>query len=266
MGLWKWLFGKRRQQGRDEATAHVLAAASVGYLTREYAHLTKSEAVRAMTREAWLTCSDPLAMLRFLHGSASGRKFRLFATACARDDFANGMAPGSECPPELLPQYHAAIEVAEAFADGGPALPRGYIVHWAASPTTDEDVAHSALGIDPNVGLWTTPLETTVPAIISSYRTRPAHYLRDIFGSVFQPGAFSPALMTWQEGLVVRLAQGAYDERLLPAGTLDDARLAVLADALEEAGCTDGEVLGHLRSPGPHVRGCWAVDWALGKA
>jgi hypothetical protein len=65
---------------------------------------------------------------------------------------------------------------------------------------------------------------------------------------------------------VVRLAQAAYDDRHLPAGTLDNGRLAILADALEEAGCTDADVLGHLRGPGPHVRGCWAVDLLLGKA
>jgi hypothetical protein len=44
------------------------------------------------------------------------------------------------------------------------------------------------------------------------------------------------------------------------------ARGALLADALEDAGCTDAELLGHLRSPGPHVRGCWAVDLVLGKS
>jgi hypothetical protein len=41
--------------------------------------------------------------------------------------------------------------------------------------------------------------------------------------------------------------------------------LPILADALEDAGCTDADLLGHLRSPGPHVRGCWAVDLVLGK-
>jgi hypothetical protein len=38
-----------------------------------------------------------------------------------------------------------------------------------------------------------------------------------------------------------------------------------LADALEDAGCTDADILSHLRSPGPHVRGCWALDLLLGK-
>ena len=62
------------------------------------------------------------------------------------------------------------------------------------------------------------------------------------------------------------MAQAIYDERELPSGHLDAARLAVLADMLEEAGCTDPELLGHLRGPGPHVLGCWALDAVLGKS
>jgi len=66
-------------------------------------------------------------------------------------------------------------------------------------------------------------------------------------------------------GLGGRLAQAAYDQRELPSGTLDPARFAVLADALDEVGCADADILGHLRGPGPHVRGCWALDLCLGK-
>jgi hypothetical protein len=88
------------------------------------------------------------------------------------------------------------------------------------------------------------------------------HLLRDIFNP-FRPVTVSPA---WQTSQAVALAQAAYEQRELPAGDLDVARLAVLADALEDAGCTSEDVLGHLRGPGPHVRGCWAVDLVLGKS
>jgi len=70
---------------------------------------------------------------------------------------------------------------------------------------------------------------------------------------------------TWLTPTVLSLAQAAYDNRNLPSGTLDNARLAVLADALEDAGCSQEEVLNHCRQPGPHVRGCWVVDLLLGK-
>ena len=48
---------------------------------------------------------------------------------------------------------------------------------------------------------------------------------------------------------------------------LDNAtdRYPILADALEEAGCTNADVLFHCRQPGEHVRGCWVVDLILGK-
>jgi hypothetical protein len=51
----------------------------------------------------------------------------------------------------------------------------------------------------------------------------------------------------------------------VPEGRLDPDCLAVLANALEEAGATDPSLLNHLRLPGLHVRGCWAIDWVLGK-
>jgi hypothetical protein len=69
----------------------------------------------------------------------------------------------------------------------------------------------------------------------------------------------------WQTRTVASLAQAAYDERSMPNGHLDAVRLAILADAIQEAGCTDESILTHLRSPGPHVRGCWAVELLLGK-
>jgi hypothetical protein len=66
--------------------------------------------------------------------------------------------------------------------------------------------------------------------------------------------------------LVKGLAEAAYEERVMPAGTLDPARLSILADALEDAGCTENELLGHLRGPGPHMRGCFVLDLLLGKS
>src|SRR5262245_22359662 len=86
--------------------------------------------------------------------------------------------------------------------------------------------------------------------------------LRDIFGNAYRLLSLNPA---WLTPAVRSLATAAYDERILPSGELDTGRLAVLADALEEAGCTDTAILSHLRGPGPHVRGCWAVDLILGK-
>jgi hypothetical protein len=89
---------------------------------------------------------------------------------------------------------------------------------------------------------------------------------RCVFGNPFRPvPVIAPAWLQWRDGTVRKLAESAYTERTLPQGTLEPARLTVLADALEDAGYMDTELLGHLRLPGQHVRGCWAVDLLLGR-
>jgi hypothetical protein len=79
--------------------------------------------------------------------------------------------------------------------------------------------------------------------------------IRDIFGNPFRPVAFDPR---WRTADAVGLARGINEDRAFD-------RLPLLADALMDAGCADEQVLGHCRSDGPHVRGCWVVDLVLGK-
>ncbi len=78
--------------------------------------------------------------------------------------------------------------------------------------------------------------------------------LRGIFGNPFRPIGLAACHQT---PTIVSLARSAYDERQLPSCELDYHRLAVLADALEETGAP-GELVAHLRGPGPHVRGCFS--------
>jgi hypothetical protein len=92
-----------------------------------------------------------------------------------------------------------------------------------------------------------------------------AGYLRDIFGNPFRPVRIEPAWLSWNGGAVVGLARAAYDERTVPPGHLDAGRVGMLADALEDAGCADAAILGHLRGPAPRWRGCWVVDALLGR-
>jgi hypothetical protein len=88
--------------------------------------------------------------------------------------------------------------------------------------------------------------------------------LRDIVANPFCLAKLGPSVLQWNAGTVKRLAEEAYQERLLPSGHLDPQRLGVLADALEEAGA-DAELVGHLRGPGPHYRGCWCIDLLTGR-
>jgi hypothetical protein len=84
--------------------------------------------------------------------------------------------------------------------------------------------------------------------------------LECVFSNPFRPVSLDP---TWRTPTVLSLATAAYEERILPSGHLEADRLAILGDALEDAGCTNAEVLAHLRGPGPHVRGCWVLDLLL---
>jgi hypothetical protein len=82
-----------------------------------------------------------------------------------------------------------------------------------------------------------------------------AELCRDIFGNPFRPITVDPS---WLTSPVARMAQAMYDERAFE-------RMPILADALEDVGCTDEAMLTHCRQPGVHVRGCWVVDLLLAK-
>ena len=87
------------------------------------------------------------------------------------------------------------------------------------------------------------------------YNAKRADLLRDIFGNPFRPVAFDPA---WRTSTALAIANGIYDDRAFD-------RLPILADAIQDAGCENEDILSHLRSDGPHVKGCWALDLVLGK-
>jgi hypothetical protein len=84
---------------------------------------------------------------------------------------------------------------------------------------------------------------------------RQCDLVRCIFGNPFRVVHLDPAWLTPQ---ALAVAGTAYVEDSWDG-------LPLLADALEEAGCSDAAILSHLRGPGPHFRGCWVVDLLLGK-
>jgi hypothetical protein len=100
------------------------------------------------------------------------------------------------------------------------------------------------------------PLKQCLPAARDAEKCR---LLRCIFGNPYRPAlAVDPSWLAWNGGTVAKLAAAIYDERRL----ID---LPILADALEDAGCTDAAILGHCREAGEHVRGCWVVDLLTGR-
>jgi hypothetical protein len=137
-----------------------------------------------------------------------------------------------------------------AAARPGSAKPRTHF-YFAASPTQPyrDDCALS--------------LSCAAVCGVPQAMRRQADLLRDVLGPR-RPLAVKPAWLRWDGGAVLALAEAAYRRRMLPLGTLDPDALAVLADVLEEAG-GDAGMVAHLRWPGPHVAGCWAVDALTGR-
>jgi hypothetical protein len=219
-----------------------------------------------VTEAEWLACNDPTPMLKFLRPQPSERKLRLFACGCCRQVWKS----------LTLQPVRKALETAELYADGSATdeeLAAAYsaavsALHRALERRAGDAAYHPklhrmALAVDAAQG---SPFQAGQLGGVGKYESLKAvspALLRCVVGNPFRPVTISPTCLTPQ---VLALAKVAYDEREMPAGTLDASRLAVLADALEEAGCTDADLLGHLRGPGPHVRGCWAVDLLLGKS
>jgi hypothetical protein len=221
-----------------------------------------------MKEKQWLASEEPFSMLDFLYGKASDRKLRLFACACCRKVWHS--LTDRRC--------RAAVEQAERDADGQASkrslTPLRVEARKAARCLNISSwrrrafhACLNAVGDGPAAVAAGDAAQNAYGAAMcgdGDYRAawkKQAALLHDLFRP-FRRITLSPA---WGTPQVVALAQAAYEYRELPAGTLEATRLAVLADALEDAGCDQADLLGHLRGPGPHVRGCWAVDLLLGK-
>ncbi|MGE3805129.1 MAG: hypothetical protein AB7K24_10695 [Gemmataceae bacterium] len=241
-----------------------------------------------MTKNDWLFSSDPLEMLYQFGGEISSRKARLFACACYRRTricqqtqlYRNAVVFAERCA-EIPPRTdeHSESDDDTPEDDGlllDPPKPAEYLntdetdeqlpfavcvlrseSHLAAREAALEAIEDAGARVNFMSGLWHSARESEAAELAS--------LLRDIVGLPGAILAVDPDWLAWQDQTVVRLARAAYDDRELPSGHLDPNRLAVLADALEEAGCTNDDILGHLRTPGPHVRGCWVVDSLLSK-
>jgi hypothetical protein len=227
-----------------------------------------------MTEAEWLASTEPGPMLEFLRDRASERQLRLLTCGFAR-----------HIPAEyLIEEIVTCFRHAEAFADG--TLPLEVLNAFRDTRTisfqqneflyytqricnlvlsTKKLVWQSAqeqsaltvrLRIEKVLGRYQPEQKESWQMATRSERLLITALIRDLFGSqLFRPAYIEPA---WLTTTVVGLAEGVYADRAFD-------RLPILADALEEAGCDDADILAHCRGDGPHVRGCWVVDLLLGK-
>jgi hypothetical protein len=235
----------------------------------------------SMTEQEWQVSSDPGAMLMVVRPElelpggvgftlpkgirrASARKLRLFACACCRavwDD----------------PRSRQAVLVAERYADGlatEEELRSARVGAFDVGPSWPNCIAWECTRLDepcnPCRPAWSVPPE---------HHAAQAALLREVVGNPFRPAVSETKVWPgrWLYNPAVQsIAQRIYDDR-------DWDALGILADALEDAGCPQDEtyqdakggplpdfripnsLLAHLRSPGPHARGCWVADLLLGK-
>jgi len=209
-----------------------------------------------MTEAEWFACSDPAPMFRLVEESASRRQLRLFAVACCRSIW------------HLIIHEEArtVIEAAERYADrptremqlwSGP----GHFLpdHWPDNPATRAawETAYAVAQVSASRAR-----ACAVDAVRASAGSgerlaewrRQSALIRCLFGTPFRRRDIN---LAWVTPTIKRMAELAYEER-----KFDD--LPILADALEEAGCDNADILNHCRQPGEHARGCWVLDLILG--
>jgi hypothetical protein len=243
-----------------------------------------------MTEQEWLNCTDPTRMLDFLSFRCKAnatakerdeRKLRLFSVACCYGvwdwmpdqrsrmgvETAEKQADGLVSEQELQVARNEAGEVNDFFVGKATYLSESARAAWYALNDPYfmwvSDVVRSAVrfSVSDQVDGYRFSLDTDseeVRAATLRENARQLGLLRDIYGDPFYPAQVDPVWLAWQGGTIPDLAQTIYDCRAFD-------RLPMLADALDDAGCTSLDFQVHCREPGPHVRGCWVLDLLLNK-
>ncbi|QJW97303.1 hypothetical protein [Frigoriglobus tundricola] len=259
-----------------------------------------------MTETEWLACADPTLMLEFLKGRASDRKLRLFICACCRriwplltdqrsrhavdvgENFADGLATDEErsdaeggatqasgeawacvpgvktpvggsngediCPSEYHPSLLRAAATQTAYFTVYCLNARPWekfrAIHLASRTCRSAAGTITLTGQD-----WAEKKNTGQHYSIEEFQ-RQSFMLLDVFGNPFRSVAVEPS---WRTSTVLSFASQMYDSR-------NFSLMPILADALQDAGCDNPDILNHCRQSGEHVRGCWMVDLIMGKS
>jgi hypothetical protein len=233
-----------------------------------------------MDESQWLTGSVPSRMMRHLRESPGAgvelrswfahpsygtlpRKWRLFLAACCRRVWP--LLGSGNGPAQRL------IEFAEGFADAPPTEEsRQRVLAWFGNGKISTQYGRLIWGLTAPLAAAAGELRNIAGqharqtekadkwkgerAALDAERLAQCALIRDLFGNPFRPVAFDPV---WRSDTVVCLARAMYESR-------DFGSLPILADALEDTGCTDTAVLSHLRGPGPHIQGCWVLELCSG--
>jgi len=221
---------------------------------------------KRLTEAEWVASRSSYLMLPSIRRTIVNdpRKGRLFAVACCYRIWHLLADQGSR----------AAVETSELYADGRATWDQLRAAHdEAGSAHADAFQSKGKVGASAE---WAAQFSASPTAWFAATRASmfaylaagdrglkeapeqavQARLLRCIFGPLpFRPVSLDASCVTPP---ITELAQSIYDERTFE-------RMPKLADTLEQAGCTNVDVLNHCRCTGPHVRGCWVLDLLLAK-
>jgi hypothetical protein len=228
-----------------------------------------------MTEQQWWnaeTVEDLENMIVLVQDKTSSRKLQLFGCACCRRIWHLFKSAPCRDAVELMERYAEGAKVRGQIKTLQKELEREAPFVSERKSCLENQVTRAAFWVlcpadSAAWGSWEAARscaqaidasrldEITIKGDADERRGQAA-LVRDIFGNPFRPIAVDPA---WSTANVTGLAQSIYTDRAFD-------RLLILADALEDAGCDNADILNHCRQPGEHVRGCWVVDLVLGKS
>jgi hypothetical protein len=218
-----------------------------------------------MTEEEWLAGTGPYELLKH-RMTRDERKRRLLDCACVRrvlhflvdtryldavsaaEDFADGKLTWNEMKGTARRKANASLRELR------PRVRTHYsrYASEAAVATTNRQAKNEGMLLAAStMGYTTNDYKTNLEREMAEQ----VKLVHDIFGNPFRPISFNPS---WRTSTVLTLARHMYDSR-------DFTAMPILADALQDAGCDNEDILNHCRQPGEHVRGCFVVDLVLEK-
>ncbi|MGF1580780.1 MAG: hypothetical protein ACFCD0_15570 [Gemmataceae bacterium] len=231
-----------------------------------------------MTEDKWFACQNPDHLLDYVQDQISDRKLRLFVCACVRmvwdlliDDrsrravdcgerLANGHLSYAQTRNVGLAARSAELSFRDSNFRGSQGRMQAYHAARAAALTLVPNADLMRLGPTFCELAQIEKLSQLEPpaAVRRRVRSAQSRLLRCLVGNPFRPMYVEPRCLVWNGGIIVKIAQRIDESR-------NYGHLPVLADALEEAGCSNEVILEHCREGTTHAKGCHVLDCILSR-
>ena len=224
-----------------------------------------------MTESEWLKGGRPLGMLGYLLDTVgrarySERHFRLFACACVRQAQALLSDRRSRQAVEVAERYALGQTDRRALEQARNAARDASLAIWQSSLESAHELADHVRAAQAALDVTTQPgriaawqvCQALFPTLLADWSPRAADLIRDVFGNPFHSPSLPEHWRVWNEGTIARLARHIHERQRYD-------ELPILADALEDAGCTDEAITSHCRQAPIHGPGCWVLALLMGE-